>query len=90
VDGPLGWGLGSLVEISAALIVRLGAVILFSPVFLFIGIIVTVIGVSFGKLFMKAQLSTKREMSAARGPVLGHFAAAITGLSESNSISVVV
>ena len=83
VDGPLGWGLGLLVEISAAIIVRLGAVVLFSPVFLFTGITVAVIGVGCGKLFMKAQLSTKRDMSAERGPVLAHCAAAIAGLSES-------
>jgi hypothetical protein len=34
---------------------------------------------------MKAQLSVKREMSIARGPVLGHFGAAIVGLSTSFS-----
>jgi hypothetical protein len=35
-----------------------------------------------GRIYMKAQLSVKREMSNAKVPVLGHFGAAIAGLSE--------
>ena len=59
---------------------RLTAVMIFSPIFLFPGLIVAGIGAFCGKIYIKAQLPVKREMSNARGPVLGHFGAAITGL----------
>ncbi len=58
------------------------AVISFSPIFTIPGAIVAAIGGWCGQIYMKAQLSVKREMSNARAPVLGHFGAAIAGLSE--------
>ena len=33
-------------------------------------------------LYMRAQLSVKREMSNAQAPVLGHFSGAVAGLGE--------
>ena len=62
------------------MIMRLGAVMVFSPIFLFPGLVVAVVGSACGKIYIKAQLPVKREMSNARGPVLGHFGAAIAGL----------
>ena len=62
---------------------RLAAVMIFSPIFLFPGILVAGIGAFIGKIYLKAQLPVKREMSKVRGPVLGHFGAAITGLGRS-------
>ncbi|KAJ7852957.1 multidrug resistance-associated ABC transporter [Mycena leptocephala] len=41
-----------------------------------------ILGTLSGKLFMPAQISVKREMSNARSPVLGHFSAAVTGLTS--------
>lgn len=49
-------------------------------VFIFPGIIVALLGGWCGQIYIKAQLSVKREMSNARSPVLGHFGAAIAGL----------
>ncbi|KAI8986290.1 P-loop containing nucleoside triphosphate hydrolase protein [Trametes punicea] len=53
-------------------------------VFLFTipGAIVVVAGAWCGQVYMKAQLSVKREMSNARAPVLGHFGAAIAGVTS--------
>ena len=45
------------------------------------GVIITGLGVWLGQIYMKAQLAVKREMSNARAPVLGHFGAAVAGLS---------
>ena len=53
-----------------------------SPVFLIPGALVALIGGWLGQIYMKAQLSVKREMSKASAPVLAHFGAAIRGISE--------
>ncbi len=71
-----------LVEMVAFLVLKMCAVVVFSPIFLFPAILVAVLGGIVGKIFMKAQLSVKREMSNAKAPVLGHFGAAISGISE--------
>lgn len=62
--------------------VRAGAVVLFSPIFLLPGLVIMLIGASWGSVYFKAQMSVKREMSIAKAPVLGHFGATIAGLSE--------
>ena len=58
------------------------AVVTFSPIFTIPGAVIAVIGGWCGQIYMKAQLSVKREMSNARAPVLGHFGAAIAGLTS--------
>jgi hypothetical protein len=59
---------------------RFAAVIIITPLFALPGLVVGVIGYWCGQVYIKAQLSVKREMSNARSPVLSHFGAAITGL----------
>ncbi|RDX45542.1 P-loop containing nucleoside triphosphate hydrolase protein [Lentinus brumalis] len=71
-----------LVEMVAFLVLKMCAVVVFSPIFLFPAILVAVLGGIVGKIFMKAQLSVKREMSNAKAPVLGHFGAAISGITS--------
>ena len=56
------------------------AVVVFSPVFLLPGVAAFAIGALVGQIYIKAQLSVKREMSNARSPVLSHFGAAIAGI----------
>jgi hypothetical protein len=70
------------VDLSMALAIKFAAVMLFVPVFVLPGILVLVVGGLCGQLYIKAQLSVKREMSNRRSPVLAHFGAAIAGLSE--------
>jgi hypothetical protein len=53
-----------------------------TPVFLAPGLFIGMLGGWIGRIYMKAQLSVKREMSNAKAPVLGHFGAAIAGSSE--------
>ncbi len=45
-----------------------------------------VVGGWLGHLYMKAQLSVKRELSNAKSPVLGHIGAAIAGLGKCKSV----
>ena len=61
---------------------KFAAVVLMSPVFLIPGALVAIVGGWLGQIYMKAQLSVKREMSNARAPVLSHFGAAVNGISK--------
>ncbi|KAJ7778321.1 hypothetical protein B0H16DRAFT_1711830 [Mycena metata] len=82
VDGPIQQGLWGLLEMSMSMFVKFCAVILFTPVFAIPGILVGVLGGWCGQIYIAAQLSVKREMSNAKAPVLGHFGAAIAGLTS--------
>jgi hypothetical protein len=61
---------------------NLGAIIVITPVFLLPSLMVGALGAWIGRVYMKAQLSVKREMSNSRAPMLGHLGAAMAGLSE--------
>jgi ABC-type multidrug transport system fused ATPase/permease subunit len=80
VDGSIPDQLANLIDLTFTMLVKLGAVILFTPVFILPGAVLFVLGGWCGQIYIKAQLSVKREMSVARAPVLGHFGAAIAGL----------
>ncbi|KAI5991472.1 hypothetical protein EDD15DRAFT_2275310 [Pisolithus albus] len=82
IDGPFAQELSWVIELTITLLFRLGAVVLFTPLFLLPGVLVGVVGIWVGRIYMKAQLSVKREMSNAKAPVLGHFGAAIAGLTS--------
>lgn len=62
------------------MLIKFGAVIILSPIFTLPGIAAFFIGGWAGQVYIKAQLSVKREMSNARSPVLSHFGAAISGI----------
>ena len=64
------------------MLLKMLAVVAFSPAFMGPSIVVAAAGYICGNIFVKAQLSVKREMSKARAPVLGHFGATISGISE--------
>ncbi|KAI0329604.1 multidrug resistance-associated ABC transporter [Cubamyces sp. BRFM 1775] len=82
VDGPLANTLGWVIELTVSMLMKFLAVVSFSPIFTIPGAIVAAVGGWCGQIYMKAQLSVKREMSNARAPVLGHFGAAIAGLTS--------
>lgn len=70
--------------LTLTLIVKLGTVVLFAPVFIIPVVVVAGIGGFLGSVYMRAQLSIKREMSNAKAPVLGAFGSAMAGLSKSS------
>ncbi|KAJ7785936.1 hypothetical protein B0H16DRAFT_1681200 [Mycena metata] len=82
IDGPIHQGLWNLLEMSMSIFVKFCAVILFTPLFFVPGLLVGVLGGWCGQIYIAAQLSVKREMSNAKAPVLGHFGAAIAGLTS--------
>jgi hypothetical protein len=58
---------------TTAMLIKLGAVVLFTPIFFGPGILVAVLGGWCGQIYIAAQLSVRREMSNARSPVLGQY-----------------
>ena len=71
-----------LMEITVFLLAKIFSVVIFSPIFVIPSALVAVIGGTLGNIYMKAQLSVKRELSVAKAPVLGHFGAAVSGISK--------
>lgn len=57
-----------------------------SPVFIVPAAVITGAGGWIGRVYMKAQLSVKRERSNAQAPVLGHFGAAFAGLGQAYAL----
>ncbi|KAI0068112.1 P-loop containing nucleoside triphosphate hydrolase protein [Artomyces pyxidatus] len=82
LDGPIASSFAWVVELALTMGIKLLSIVLFTPAFLIPGLIVALVGGWCGRIYMKAQLAVKREKSNARAPVLGHFGAAITGLTS--------
>ncbi|KAI4529011.1 P-loop containing nucleoside triphosphate hydrolase protein [Schizophyllum commune Loenen D] len=82
VDGPIAQNLFWLLDMTMSMSVKFVAVVIFSPLFLVPGVAIAALGGYCGEMYIKAQLSVKREMSNARAPVLAHFGAAIAGLTS--------
>ena len=80
VDGRVSDSLYFATEVSCDVLLKFAAIAAVSPAFAGPGIVISVIGGALCRIFMKAQLSVKREMSNAKAPVMGHIGAAITGL----------
>jgi hypothetical protein len=80
VDGQL----GQLINMNLALLIsamsRLIAVAFSAPVFILPGLAIGFLGGVLGQLYMKAQLSVKRERSNAKSPVLAEVNGAFAGL----------
>ncbi|KAH8978585.1 hypothetical protein EDB92DRAFT_2119177 [Lactarius akahatsu] len=82
VDGPISNTFSGLIEISTAMLLKFLAVVYLTPVFSVPGIALAVFGAWLGRVYMKAQIAIKREMSNAKAPVLGHFGASVAGLTS--------
>ena len=65
------------------MLVKFAAVVLYTPSFLVPSVFIAIAGGWLGNMYIKAQLSVKREMSNAKAPVLGIVGGAISGLSKS-------
>lgn len=62
LDGPIPETFKVLVDLTGGMVVRLGAVVLYSPSFVFPGVLMAAIGGYAGNIYLQAQLSVKREM----------------------------
>jgi hypothetical protein len=62
IDGPVPEALATLIELGITLLTKLVVVIIFTPIFAFPTMVVTICGFFLGNLYLRAQLSVKREM----------------------------
>ncbi|KAJ3842929.1 P-loop containing nucleoside triphosphate hydrolase protein [Lentinula raphanica] len=67
-------------DISVNMLLKIGAVVIFTPAFLLPSIVLTAIGVWVGTIYLKAQSSVKREMLVAKAPVIGLVGASSAGI----------
>lgn len=70
-----------VLDTTLAMIAKIGAIMIFSPIYVFPAILMGALGSLIGKMYIKATMSVKREMSNAKAPVLGAFGGAMAGLS---------
>jgi len=82
VDGPISNNFTWFIEISVTMLIKFIAVVYLTPIFIIPGTVIAVLGAWLGQVYMKAQIAIKREMSNAKAPVLGHFGAAVAGISS--------
>ncbi|KAI0248983.1 hypothetical protein BJV78DRAFT_1276336 [Lactifluus subvellereus] len=82
LDGPVSQNFTWFIEISATMLIKVIAVVYLTPVFIVPSTVITILGAWLGQVYMKAQIAIKREMSNAKAPVLGHFGAAVSGLTS--------
>ncbi|KAJ7283175.1 P-loop containing nucleoside triphosphate hydrolase protein [Mycena rebaudengoi] len=80
VDDSLVSHLYAISDLTSDMFVRFIAVIIYTPVFFFPGLLIGAVGGWVGQIYLAAQLPAKRFMSNTRAPVLAHFGAAIAGL----------
>ncbi|KAJ6584840.1 multidrug resistance-associated ABC transporter [Mycena capillaripes] len=69
-------------ELTFFILTKFTAVMILSPAFILPGAIIVLLSILTGRIFMIAQLPIQRQTSAARSPMLAHFAAAISGLTS--------
>jgi hypothetical protein len=81
VDGPVSNSFSWFIDISAAMFLKFLAVVFITPGFTVPGVAIAILGSWLSRVYMRAQLAIKREMSNAKAPVLGHFGASVAGLS---------
>lgn len=68
-------------EIGVIIVLRFFAILIYTPTIGLFGLVIFVVGGIVGNIYMKAQLTVKREMSKAKAPVIAHFGASIEGIS---------
>lgn len=55
----------AVVELFLCMVVKLSGPVIFTPIFLLPGIVIAVLGVYLGNIYLRAQMSVKREMRSA-------------------------
>ncbi|KAG9114446.1 hypothetical protein FRC07_007648, partial [Ceratobasidium sp. 392] len=81
IDGMLPSTLQELIDMTVQLGLRLVAIVAVSPVFVFPGAILLIVGFWIGQVYIAAQLWAKRETSNARSPLFSHFGSAFAGIT---------
>lgn len=62
VDGVVPQSFAELTELAISMLTKIGVIVIFTPIFLAPGLGVAALGLYLGNMYLKAQLSVKREM----------------------------
>ena len=62
IDGPIPESVMGLTELAITLLTKLVVIVVFTPLFVFPSMFIAVFGFFLGNLYLRAQLSVKREM----------------------------
>ena len=65
-----------------SMLMKFFAVVIYTPTFIIPSTLIAAAGGYLGNIYLRAQLSVKREMSNAKAPVIGILGGAISGLRE--------
>ena len=80
VDSEIPSLFSATAEITTFMIARFIAVVITAPAALVPGFLVGVTSALVGHVYLRAQLSIKREQSVVEAPIMGHFGSAMAGL----------
>ncbi|KAF9476386.1 P-loop containing nucleoside triphosphate hydrolase protein [Pholiota conissans] len=80
VDGVVTSMIQWLTELTISMLVKLGAIVFITPLFLGPGVAVTIFSGWLCQVYMTSQVAVKREMSNARAPIIGHYCVIANGL----------
>ena len=69
IDIPIPELFFSFLDAACPMVIKIGAIVLFTPPFLIPGVGVAIFGFFLGKMYLKAQLSVKRETRYAHGVI---------------------
>ncbi|KAJ3715756.1 P-loop containing nucleoside triphosphate hydrolase protein [Lentinula raphanica] len=67
---------------SMKLVLKLTAIVVLTPLFFIPGVLAVTLGYTCARIYLKSQMSVRREMLVAKAPVLGHFGATMSGLTS--------
>ncbi|KAG6834827.1 hypothetical protein H0H93_007119 [Arthromyces matolae] len=69
-------------ELVFTIAVRFFAILIFTPTVGLFALVIVLVGGIVGNVYVKSQLSIKRELSKAKAPVMAHFGASIAGITS--------
>jgi hypothetical protein len=81
VDGSVANEVQALTNLGFDVLAKLSSILIITPTFIAPSALIGLFATLCSNIYMRAQLSVKRELSNKRAPVMGHFGAAIAGLS---------
>ncbi|EIM89359.1 P-loop containing nucleoside triphosphate hydrolase protein, partial [Stereum hirsutum FP-91666 SS1] len=82
IDRPIPEMFLQLTEMTFSLMTKLGTVVFLTPVFIYPGILVFILGGLCGKLYIGSQLAIKRQQNVTKAPILAHFSETLSGLAS--------
>ena len=62
IDSSVAGAFAAVVDLATAMVCKLAGPVIFTPIFLLPGVVIAGLGIYIGNIYLKAQISVKREM----------------------------